>query len=365
MTKNNRIEKLIRPCLATFRGYSPCKSPDTLAGKIEVPAANVIKLDANENPFGCSPKVQQALSTCDNINIYPDAAQTELRNLLAKYTGIEAEHIIASNGSDQLIDLILRLFIESGDEVINCVPTFDMFRFSTKLCNGCLVEAPRDVHYGVDANRVKSLVNKKTKIIFLANPNNPTGTITPQSDILKILDTGLPIVIDEAYYEFSGETMLPYFKSYDNLIVLRTFSKWAGLAGLRIGYGIFPQEIASYLMRIKHPYSVNVAALIAVRESLKDIDLIMERVKAITEERERLFQELKTMKWLKPFPTKTNFVFCSVLSGKASDLQKKLQKKGILVRTFDQPLLKNSIRFSVGKPKHTDALIRALRLIKT
>ncbi|GAI80034.1 unnamed protein product, partial [marine sediment metagenome] len=136
-------------------------------------------------------------------------------------------------------------------------------------------------------------------------------------------------------------------------MVLRTFSKWAGLAGLRIGYGIFPPEIAGYLLRIKPPYNVNVAALVAMRESLKDIDYLMGRVKAIIAERERLFIELKKLKWLKPFPSKANFILCSVLEGKASELQGELQRKGILVRYFDRPMLRNSIRFSVGKPEHT------------
>ncbi|GAJ03242.1 unnamed protein product, partial [marine sediment metagenome] len=232
------------------------------------------------------------------MNIYPDAGQTELRKLLAEYTGVDVEHIVASNGSDQLIDLILRLFVEPGDEVINCVPSFEMFRFGTELCGASLVEVPRDENYAVNVKAVKAAIGKKTKVIFLANPNNPTGTIIPQPDILEILNTGLPVVVDEAYYEFSGETVLPLINQYRNLMALRTFSKWAGLAGLRIGYGIFPPEIAGYLFRIKPPYNVNVAALVAVRESLKDIDYLMGRVKAIIAERERLFIELKKLKWL-------------------------------------------------------------------
>jgi len=361
VSKNSRVEKLIRPCLAAFVGYSPCISPDRLAEKIETSFEKVIKLDANENPYGCSPRVRHALFSCNNISIYPDAEQTELRKLLADYTGMGIENIVAGNGSDHLIDLILRLFIEPGDEIINCVPTFDMFRFSAKLCNACLIEVPRDENYGVDIERVKLSIGRKTKIIFLANPNNPTGTITPQSDILEILDTGLPVVLDEAYYEFSGETMVPKTKLYDNLIILRTFSKWAGLAGLRIGYGIFPREIAKYIMRIKLPYNVSTAALAAVRESLMDIDLLMDRVRCIVDDRKKLFSELDRFEWLKPFPTGTNFVFCTVLNGKAGELQKTLQNKGILARYFDQPLLRNSIRFSVGKPEDNDALIKTLR----
>jgi len=357
------IAKLIRSDLVAFGGYSASKFPETVAEKVNVSVEGVIKLDANENPYGCSPRVKQALSTYPHFNIYPDAEQTELRKLLQGYAGVSAEHIVAGNGSDQLIDLILRLFVGPGDEVINCVPTFDIFRFSTALCNGKLVEVPRDGNYCVNVSAVKKAISKKTKIILLANPNNPTGTPIPKQDILELVDTGVPVMADEAYVEFSGETVTPLVSQYENLMVLRTFSKWAGLAGLRIGYGVLPSQIAGYLLRIKLPYSVNVAAVVAVRESLKDIDYLLDRVKAIVAERERLFGELSKLKWLKPFPSRANFIFCHVLNGKASQIQQELENRGILVRYFDQPLLRNSLRISVGKPEHTDALIKALKEI--
>jgi len=350
--------------LITFSGYAASTFPKTLKGKVEVPVESIIKLDANENPYGCSPRVNQALASYPDINIYPDAGQTELRKLLQGYTGIGTENIVASGGSDQLIDLVLRLFVAPGDEVINCIPTFAMFGFSTGMCNGKLVEVPRDENFAVNATAVKAAITKKTKVIILANPNNPTGTVIPQPDILEIADTGLPVLVDEAYYEFSGETVAPLVSQYENLMVLRTFSKWAGLAGLRIGYGIFPLEIANYLLKIKPPYNVNAAALVAVQESLKDIDFLMSRVKAIVAERERLFTELARLEFLKPFPSRANFILCSVLNGRASQLQQKLRNKGILVRYFDTPRLRNFIRISVGKPEHTDVLITALQKIE-
>jgi histidinol-phosphate aminotransferase len=147
-------------------------------------------------------------------------------------------------------------------------------------------------------------------------------------------------------------------------MVLRSFSKWAGLAGLRAGYGVFPAKIADYLMAIKIPYFVSMAGEIAIRQSLADIDYLQGRVKAIIEERARLFTELQKISWLKPYPSQANFIYCAVLKGNAADVHQKLQKKGILVRYFDKPLLKNSIRVSVGKPEHTDALVAALRQIK-
>ena len=363
MPKGSRIERLIRPNLATFVGYTARKSPETLEGKIEVPVERIIKLDANENPYGCSPRVNQALATYPNINIYPDNGQTELRKLLAGYTSVAAKHIVAGSGSNQLIDLVLRLFIGRDDEVINCVPTFGIFRFSTELCGGTLVEVLRDENFAIDVKAVKAAITKKTKIVSLVNPNSPTGNITPRRDILEILNTGLPVLVDEAYYEFSGETVAPLVGQYDNLMVLRTFSKWAGMAGLRIGYGLFPPKITEYLFSVKMPYNVNIAASVAVQESLKDIDYLMGTVKAIITERERLFAELSNLKWLKPFPSRANFILCSV-PGKAREIQQKLQDKGILVRYFDQPLLRDFIRISVGKPEHTDTLVKALHKLE-
>jgi len=363
MSEDAGMEKLIRPDLVTFAGYSARTSPETLEGKVEVPVESIIKMDANENPYGCSPRVNQALATYPFWNIYPDDTQTRLRELLAEYIGVDVRYIVAGSGSNQLIDLVSRLLISKGDEVIDCVPTFGIYRFSTVLCGGTLVEVTRDENFAVNVSAIKAAITKKTKIIYLANPNSPTGTITPRPDILEILDTGLPLLVDEAYCEFSGQTIAPLVSRYENLMVLRTFSKWAGLAGLRVGFGLFPPKIADYLLRIKIPYNVNVAALVAVQESLKDIDYLMGTVNTIVAERERLFGELEKLEWLKPFPSQANFILCSVLTGGARELHQKLQNRGILVRYFDQPLLRNFIRISVGKPEHNDALMKALREI--
>ncbi len=360
---SKEIDKLIRPELVGLGGYTPHRSPDTLEGAVEVPVERVIKLDANENPYGCSPRVRQALAECSYWQTYPDAGQTRLRQQLQEYTGIDASCIVAANGSGELLDDILCLFLEPGDEVINCIPTFDMYRMRTLVNKGRLVNIPRDEDFTVNVSTVKAAITPKTKIIILANPNSPTGTVTPKPDILELVATGVPLLIDEAYYEFYGETVAPLVSQYKNLMVLRTFSKWAGLAGLRIGYGIFPPEVAGYLMKIKLPYNVNMAALVAAGESLNDIDYLKGNVKAINAERERLFEELKGLTWLRPFPSQANFIFCLVLNGRAKELWQKLQRKGILVRYFDQPLLQNSIRISVGKPEDTDALIKALQEI--
>ena len=360
MTPDN-ITKLIRPELQSLGGYSAHTSPETLAGKIDVPVDRILKLDANENPYGCSPKVARALSDYRNWNIYPDAAQAKLRRQLQDYTGVDAGRIVAACGSGELLDDILCLFIKPGDEVINCIPTFDMYRTRTLINGASLVNVPRDDDYAVDIDAVRAAMTSRTKLIILANPNSPTGTTTSENDIQALLETGLPVLVDEAYYEFYGSTVVPLTDRYQNLLVLRTFSKWAGLAGLRVGYGIFPPEITDYLIKIKLPYNVNVAALVAVQASLEDVGYLMGNVKAIINERERMLQELGKIEWLRPYPSQANFIFCNVLKGDASELKQQLQQKGILVRYFDQPRLQNSIRFSVGKPEHTDTLVKVLR----
>jgi histidinol-phosphate aminotransferase len=357
------IEKLIRKELLAFGGYSAAASPEVLEGKIEVAAKDMVKIDANENPYGCSPRVNKALAHYPQFNIYPDDGQEKLRSLLAGYAGVDAKYIVAGNGSNQLIDLLIRLLVNPGDEVINCTPTFGIYSFSTRLCNGVLTDVPRDDNFNIDIAKVKAAITKRTKLVFVTNPNNPTGNLTPQKDIIELLETGVPVVVDEAYYEFSRQTILPLFGKYENLIVLRTFSKWAGLAGLRVGYGIFPEAIADFIVRIKIPYNVNVAAQVAVAESLKDADYLMASVQKLIEERERLTAQLKKISRLTVYPSQSNFILCRIKGIDAQDLHKQLQMKGILVRYFDTPRIKDCIRFSVGKPEHTDALIKTLREI--
>jgi len=354
------IERFIRRDLTHFVGYNASKFPQTLGERVPVTAETIIKLDANENPYGCSSRVLPTLARSAQLNIYPDAGQTEIRDLLREYTGVTAERIVAGSGSSQLIDLTLRLFVRPGDEVITCIPSFAMYRFYTQLCGGTLVEVDRDENFAIKVPAITAAVSPKTKLIFLANPNNPTGTITPQPVIRELLETGLPVVVDEAYYEYCHQTVVPLIEQYENLMVLRTFSKWAGLAGLRIGYGIFPPKIAGYLMRIRPPYNVNATAMIAVRETLKDVAYLKQQTKAVVNERERLGSQLRQIKWLQPFPSQTNFILCAILTGKASQLQQQLQNRGILVRHFDTPRLRNYLRISVGRPQDTDTLIKVL-----
>jgi histidinol-phosphate aminotransferase len=304
--------------------------------------------------------VRRALAEYPLYHIYPDPEQRELRKLLEGYAGLSAEHIVMGAGSDELIELVLRLFLEPGDKVINCVPTFGMYPFCTQVCGGRVVEVPRDGAYAMDVAAVKAALDVRTKVIFVTSPNNPSGNLTPPESILELLTTGVVIVVDEAYYEFSGATVANLVPAHENLIVLRSFSKWAGIAGLRVGYGLFPRGLAQFILKIKQPYNVNVAAQIAVKESLADIDCLMGTVQAIVEERGRLTTKLEEQGILEPRPSRANFILCAVKKGRALDIKRGLERKGIFIRHFDTPLLKDFLRISVGKPEHTDALIEAL-----
>ena len=354
------MKELIRPELITMKSYTPIEPIEILEQQA---GGRIIKLDGNENPYGCSPKVYQALSSYPYYHIYPDPEQRELRQALVEYTSLDSQHIVCGSGSDELIDLILRLFLRPGDEVINCSPTFGMYPFSTEVCGGKVVDVPRDEEFAIDIAGIKKTLNEKTKVIFVASPNNPTGNIITEQEVMELVDTKRVVVVDEAYFAFSNVTVANFVTNHPNLIVLRTFSKWAGLAGLRIGYGFFPIKVASYLMKIKPPYNINVAAQTAVLASLADIDYLRDNVAKIVAERERLFGKLGELEWLKPYSSSANFILCSMIRENAKEIWRQLQNKGIFVRYFDTPRLKDCLRISVGKPEDTDALIEALRTL--
>jgi histidinol-phosphate aminotransferase len=363
MTSSDDVVRLIKSNLRNITPYIPIEPTEVLSKQIDVASEYILKLDGNENPYGCSPKVNQALSNYPYYHIYPDPQQRELRKALEKYIGVSANHLVAGSGSDELIELILRLFLEPGDQVINCPPTFGMYTFCTDICGGTIKEIPRRDDFSLDVDAIKKAINKTTKVIFIASPNNPSGNIVPELEIIELVNTGIIMVIDEAYAEFSDSTILPLLSTYPNLFLLRTFSKWAGLAGLRIGYGIFPVPVVEHIMKIKQPYNINAAAHVAALASLNDIDYLRNTIAAIVSERKRLFENLSTFDWLKPYASEANFILCSVLNGKAKEVYLNLQKKGIFIRYFNTPLLKNCIRITVGKPEHTDYLIAALKEI--
>ncbi len=353
------VYSFVRPTIKSLTGASYNKSPDLLSGKI--PAEQIIKLNGNENPYGCSPRVNQMLAEYQKFHIYPDFTQQEMRKTLAEYVGTTSENIVVTAGGDQLLDVIIRLFVDAGDEVITCIPTYDVYRLNSQIMGAKVVEVPRDENYNVDINAVLKSVTKKTKLIFLCNPNNPTGNTVPEEGIIKVINTGVPVVVDEAYYEFSRLTMLPWVKKYSNLILIRTFSKWAAMAGFRLGYGIMDTALVNYLYTIKPPFAVGGPSLVAFRASMEDKGYLLSVVKKIVDERERVYRELNLIKNVKPYPSKGNFIYLAVLKGEAFRINQEMEDRGILIRHYNNPYLKNGLRITIGKPEQNDRVLSNLK----
>ncbi len=355
--------ELVRRVVRELSGYRPVESLESVARETGLPLDSLIKLDANENPYGPSPRVLDVLTRPDHYHLYPDAAQEAARRALSAYTGVEVGQIIVGNGSDELIDLLLLATIEPGDEVIVPVPTFGVYLARPPLFGATVRAVPRLDDFELDVAQIEAAISERTKLVFLASPNNPTGKLVTSQQLVRLLRTGVLVVLDEAYYEFAGRTLLPLGREFENLVVLRTFSKWAGLAGLRIGYGIFPPVLAEALWRVKPPFNVNVLALRAIEAALADLSVQMQKVIRIRLERGRLFRGLRRLDFLRPYPSRGNFILVHVTRGDAHDVHRRLLARGILVRKYDDPLLRPYLRITVGLPEHTDRLLQALREI--
>jgi histidinol-phosphate aminotransferase len=357
----------IRADIAAMQAYTPTSSLEVFAEQLGFPVGELIKLDANENPYGPSPNARQALANLDTMSIYPDPQSSKLRKLLSDYVGVSAENILAGAGADELLELIMQLFIEPtpADTIINCPPTFGMYSFNAPLFHANVINVPRNTDFSLDVEGIEKTVRENDiKLLFLCSPNNPDGSLIPQETINRLLDLPLVVVLDEAYIEFSGvESMAKRVPETSNLIVLRTFSKWAGLAGLRVGYGIFPGDLMPHLWKIKQPYNVNVAADAAARASLTDLPFLRANIKRIIAERERLGTKLGKLSFLIPYPTHSDFVLCRVDGMPALELKTELAQMGILIRYFNKPGLTDHIRISVGTPAQTDTLLIALQEI--
>lgn len=361
------VVSLIRPDILTMQPYTPIVPFEVLSARLGRDPQTIIKLDANENPYGPSPKALAAISNLQSHHIYPDPESIALRAALSRHTGLPAENLLTGAGADELIDLILRLFLQPGDRVLDCPPTFGMYAFDAALNAGQVVAIPRHADFSVDVATIithhSSISNPQSlKLLFLASPNNPDGSVIADEDLKRLLDLPLMVVLDEAYIEFHGveHSRLRWVLEHENLIVLRTFSKRAGLAGLRVGYGAFPSVLMPHLWKIKQPYNVNVAASAAAIASLEDADYLEWCVRALVAERERLLQSLISIPYLRPYPSRANFILCRVVGRDAKELKLALEREGILVRYFNKPGLTDCIRISVGKPEQTETLMNAL-----
>lgn len=356
---------LIRPHIKKMPPYEPILPFEVLSRQMGRAPQEIVKLDANENPYGMLSAIREALAHMPYGHVYPDPGSEELRACLARYHGIPMENILAGAGADELIDLILRLVIEPGDVVLNCPPTFGMYAFDADLNAARLVEVPRQADFSLDVKSIERAVKRyHPKALFLASPNNPDGSLLRREVVLQLLELPVLVVVDEAYIEFAEtQSLITEATERSNLIVLRTFSKWAGLAGLRVGFGVFPGALMPHLWKIKQPYNVSVAASTAAIAALKHADELQAMVKRLIAERERLFHLLQGIPWLQPYPSRANFILCRLRDGNAAHLKRQLAARGILVRYFDKPGLTDCIRISVGTPEQTEKLLLALEAL--
>ena len=358
--------QLIRDNVMSLKPYTPIVPFDILSQELGREPTDIIKLDANENPYGPSPLVAEVLAEAQYMHIYPDPESRKLRMALAEYTGLEAEYLLVGSGADELIDLIMRLFINPGDKIVNCPPTFGMYAFDGEINAAEVIKVWRKPNFSINVDDIAKLFTTKSetgdnpKLIFVTSPNNPDGSILSDDDLQRLLALPTVVVLDEAYIEFSSGSRIGWVERYPNLIVLRTFSKWAGLAGLRVGYGAFPLDLIEQLWKIKQPYNVNLAGQLAAEVSLTDRERLLGTVARLVEQREEFYTVLNKIEWLEPYPSQTNFILCQVKGRAALDIKKQLAAQGVLVRYYNSPGLTDHIRISIGTPAQMVRLAKVL-----
>eukprot|EP01024_Parvocaulis_polyphysoides_P011389 TRINITY_DN13994_c0_g1_i10.p1 TRINITY_DN13994_c0_g1~~TRINITY_DN13994_c0_g1_i10.p1 ORF type:complete len:353 (-),score=43.25 TRINITY_DN13994_c0_g1_i10:221-1279(-) len=350
-----------------MEAYQPILPFEVLSQKMGKNPKDIVKLDANENLYGPPPQVKQALMDMQFPHIYPDPMCTELRQALSDLHDFPVDQILVGCGADELIDLVMRCVLDAGDYIVDCPPTFTMYAFDADVNAAKVASVPRNQDFSINISGIKQAVEQyNPKMLFLTSPNNPDGSILADDELRQMLELPVLVVLDEAYIEFADiPSRLSWINHYDNLIVLRTFSKSAGLAGLRIGYGFFPASICQYLWRAKQPYNVSVASQTAACVALTCEDYMEETRLKLVEERQRMFGLLKQLPFLQPYPSHSNFILCKVQGDlSAKQVKDGLAQQGVMVRYYDKELLRGYVRISVGKPDHTDALMQALQNLK-
>jgi len=313
--------------------------------------------------------VAAALRDAPFLHVYPDPECAELREELRNYTGVDKERILVGAGADELIDLLFRLLVEpaAGDTIVNTPPTFGMYKFDADVNGARVINVPRRPDFGLDIDAIEACFQdpavKRPKMVFVTSPNNPDGSTISDDQLRQLLRLPTLVVLDEAYFEFSRDNRILWVNDHDNLVVLRTFSKWAALAGLRVGYGAFPPDIIKHLWKIKQPYNVSVAGQIAAIASLRDKQNLLDKVELMKAQRERFYKEVAEIPWLSPYPSSANYVLCRVGKDRdAAGLKKTLaEDHGVLIRHYTSPGLDDCIRISMGTPSQMDRLFEVLR----
>ncbi|WP_425448459.1 histidinol-phosphate transaminase [Dethiothermospora halolimnae] len=344
-----------------LQAYKPGKPIEDV--KREYGLDEVIKLASNENPLGCSPKAIEAIKkACDNLALYPDGNATLLKEKIAEKLNIKPSQVLPSSGSDEMIDQISKTFIDKGDEIIMADITFPRYIATAKMMGGTPVIVPlKDWAY--DLEGMLEAITDKTKIIWLCNPNNPTGTMFTKEKLINFLDKvprDIVVVYDEAYNEYVTRDDYPknsieLLDDYPNIIIMRTFSKVYGLASLRVGYTMASEEIISNINKIRGPFNVNTLAQVAAIASLEDDDFLRKSYELNKEGKEYLYKEFDSM-GLKYAPSETNHIFVNV-NKNGQEVFVELQKKGMIIR----PMQDTWIRVSIGTMDQNKKFIKLLK----
>ncbi|MCS7009032.1 MAG: histidinol-phosphate transaminase [Chthoniobacterales bacterium] len=342
--------------------YEPGKPIEELAREMGIPESKIIKLASNENPLGPSPLALKAMhEAIERAHLYPDGGGFHLRNAIAEVLGLERENIILGNGSNEIIEFVGHAFLKPGDEIITARHAFAVYSLMAQLFGAKTIEVedPAFVH---DLPAMLNSITPKTRIIFIANPNNPTGTMVGQKEIdlfMQKIPNDVLVVFDEAYYEFleNPPDVLKYVREERNVVVMRTFSKIQGLANLRIGYGIAPKTIASILQKTRQPFNANGIAQAGAAAGIRDRDHIAKTRAIITEGRNYLQAAFLAL-GLEYVPSHANFVLVRV--GDGDSVFQALLRKGIIVRSMKSYKLPEWIRVSVGTPEQNQLFIQAL-----
>lgn len=326
-----------------------------------------IKLCSNENPYGPSPEAVKAIKKeASNIGEYPESNPVELKEAIGDYIDVNPTQICVGNGSDEVMDLVEKATMDPGDEALIPIPTFSQYELSCRS-NAMSLNFVKLDDYKWDGEKLTSEI-KDSRIAFIGRPNNPTSNSISEDELEKLLDTGKVIVVDEAYVEFSGESIVDWVEDYENLIVLRTFSKMFGLAGLRIGYGITNSELVRAFERVRPPFSVNRLGQKAAIAALGDEGFVEKTRENICEGREYLQEELERIGF-ETLPSEANFIMASPepLGKDAGSLCNYLfQEEGIIIRNLSgfRGASSKWVRISIGKPKQNKRLVKALKELK-
>ena len=359
------IWKLANPQLRDLAVYEPGKPIEETASKLGVHPDSIIKLASNENPLGPSPKAIEAMhAALENAPLYPDGGSFYLREALATRLGFAPENIILGNGSNEVIEFLGHAFLHRGDDVITSEYAFIAYKLIATLFGACTIEA-RSADYQQDLEAMLDAITPKTRVIFIANPNNPTGALISQEKIdrfMSHLPENIIVVFDEAYFEFLDDPpdTLQYVREDRNMVVLRTFSKIHGLAGLRIGYGIARSDVIAVLDKTRQPFNVNSIAHAGALAALADDAHQGETKRVVDEGRAYLQEQFAAMK-LHFVPGAANFIMVNVGDG-AAVFQKLLAKK-IIVRPLKTYQLPEWVRISVGTMEQNKQCIAALKEI--